>query len=138
VTSFFGIKSAFFSKTTRRIYVKFFSGFRRKHLFITTCFEKQCTRSLSWWVYAKCRSGLIDQNSTVVLCEHQQLYFLRYLLKIWHHHCQLHHQVGFGRWHFHSFGFVFRLRFRSHKIPPTLLSLSVLEKLSLLITIGPK
>jgi len=23
---------------------KFFSGFRRKHLFITICIEKQCTR----------------------------------------------------------------------------------------------
>jgi len=26
----------------------FFSGFRRKHLFITTCIEKQCTRPLNW------------------------------------------------------------------------------------------
>jgi len=24
----------------------FFSGFRKKHLFITTCIEKQCTRAL--------------------------------------------------------------------------------------------
>jgi len=38
---------AFFSKTTRWICVsKFFSGFRRKHLFITTCIKKQCTRPL--------------------------------------------------------------------------------------------
>jgi len=40
VTSFFGIKSAFFSKTTKRICVKFFSGFKRKHLFITMYIEK--------------------------------------------------------------------------------------------------
>jgi len=44
--SFFGIKGVFFSKTTRRICAKFFSGFRRKRLFITTCIEKQCTRPL--------------------------------------------------------------------------------------------
>jgi len=25
----------------------FFSGFRRKHLFITTCIEKHCTRHLT-------------------------------------------------------------------------------------------
>jgi len=30
---------AFFSKTTRRICANFFSGFRRKHLFIITCIE---------------------------------------------------------------------------------------------------
>jgi len=30
--SFFGIKGAFFSKTTRWIYTKFFSGFKRKQL----------------------------------------------------------------------------------------------------------
>jgi len=29
---------------------KFFSGFRRKHLFITTCIKKQCTWSLSFRV----------------------------------------------------------------------------------------
>jgi len=41
--SFFGIKVgvfSFFSTTTRRIYVNFFSGFKRKHLFIATCIEK--------------------------------------------------------------------------------------------------
>jgi len=45
----FGIKGAFFaffSKTIRWICAKFFSGFRRKHLFITTCIGKQCTRPL--------------------------------------------------------------------------------------------
>jgi len=55
VTSLFGIEGAFFVflETTRRICAKFFfSWFRRKHLFITTCIEKQCTpafntRSLS-------------------------------------------------------------------------------------------
>jgi len=36
-------------KTTRRIWANFFSGFRRKHLFITTCIEKQCTWPLSFW-----------------------------------------------------------------------------------------
>jgi len=35
----FGIKGEFFSKMTRRICTKFFPGFRRKHLFITTCIE---------------------------------------------------------------------------------------------------
>jgi len=44
VTSPFGIKGAFFSKTMGRICANFFSGFRRKHLFITTCIEKQCIR----------------------------------------------------------------------------------------------
>jgi len=37
---------AFFLKTTRRICAKFFSGFRRKHLFITTRIKEQCTRPL--------------------------------------------------------------------------------------------
>jgi len=47
VTSFFGIKGAFFSKTTRRICAKFFFRWSLlQHLFITTCIEKQCTRSL--------------------------------------------------------------------------------------------
>jgi len=27
----------------------FFSEFKRKHLFITTCIEKQCTRPLTIW-----------------------------------------------------------------------------------------
>jgi len=40
MTSFFANEGAFFSKTTRRVCAKFFSGFRRKHLFITTCIEK--------------------------------------------------------------------------------------------------
>jgi len=26
----------------------YFSGFEKKHLFITTCIEKRCTRSLSY------------------------------------------------------------------------------------------
>jgi len=34
----------YFSKTTRRIGAKFFLGLRRKHFFITTCINKQCTR----------------------------------------------------------------------------------------------
>jgi len=47
--SFFGNKVCVFSvflendKTDLR---QFFSGFRRKHLFITTCIEKHCTRPL--------------------------------------------------------------------------------------------
>jgi len=36
----------FFLKTTRQICAKFFSRFRSEHLFIRTCIEKQCTRSL--------------------------------------------------------------------------------------------
>jgi len=50
MTSFFRIKGAFFSffsKMIRRICVNFFLRLRRKHLFITTCIEKQCTRPLS-------------------------------------------------------------------------------------------
>jgi len=49
VTSFFGFKGAFlhFScKRPDRSALNFFSGFRRKHLLITTCIEKQCTRPL--------------------------------------------------------------------------------------------
>jgi len=30
---------------------KIFSGFKRKHLFITTCIEKQCTRSRCRYSY---------------------------------------------------------------------------------------
>jgi len=33
-------------KTTRRICAIFYSEFRRKHLFITTCIEKSCTLPL--------------------------------------------------------------------------------------------
>jgi len=44
VTSFFKIKVCVFLKKTRWICAKYFSGFRSKHLFITTCNEKQCTR----------------------------------------------------------------------------------------------
>jgi len=59
VTSFFGIKvCAFcvFSKTTRRICAKFFSKFRRKHFFITTCIEKYCSRPLHRIVCRACKS----------------------------------------------------------------------------------
>jgi len=34
-------------KSQDRFAPNFFSGLRRKHLFITTCIEKQCTWSLS-------------------------------------------------------------------------------------------
>jgi len=44
VASFFGIKGAFFSKTTGRICANFFPRFRKKHLLIATCIEKHCTR----------------------------------------------------------------------------------------------
>jgi len=40
------LKCAFFSKKTNRIWANFFSGFKRKKLFITTCIEKYCTRPL--------------------------------------------------------------------------------------------
>jgi len=49
VTSFFGIKGAFFvffSKTPKRICAHFLLGFKRKHLLITTCIEKHCIRPL--------------------------------------------------------------------------------------------
>jgi len=48
--SFFGIKGVFLRFSQKRqdgSVPKFFSGFRRKHLFIITCVEKQCTRPLS-------------------------------------------------------------------------------------------
>jgi len=48
VTSFFGIKGAFFSKITRRICTKIFSGFKRKHLCNTNWIEKQCTQPLTY------------------------------------------------------------------------------------------
>jgi len=47
--SFFGIKVSvlcFTPKSPRRICTNFLSGFRRKHLFVTTCIEKHCTRPL--------------------------------------------------------------------------------------------
>jgi len=50
VTSFFGIKVrrfCFFLETTRQSATNFFTGFRTKHLFITTCIEKRCTRPLN-------------------------------------------------------------------------------------------
>jgi len=31
---------------TRRICAKYFSGFKRKHLFTTTCYEKHCAPGL--------------------------------------------------------------------------------------------
>jgi len=40
----------FFDKSMRTLrFIRiFFPGFRRKHLFITTCIEKHCTRTLSF------------------------------------------------------------------------------------------
>jgi len=49
MTSFFEIKGAFLRFSRKRqdeFAPKFFSRFRTKHLFITTCIEKQCTRPL--------------------------------------------------------------------------------------------
>jgi len=50
VTSFFGIKGTFLRFSRKRqdgFAPNFFSRFRRKHLLITTCIEKQCTRPLN-------------------------------------------------------------------------------------------
>jgi len=47
VTSFFEIKVGVFLKNDKTALRQFFSGFTRKHLFITTCNEKHCTRPLS-------------------------------------------------------------------------------------------
>jgi len=50
VTSFFGIKGEFLRFSRKRqdgSVPNFFSGCRRKHLFIKTCIEKQCTRPLN-------------------------------------------------------------------------------------------
>jgi len=50
VTSFFEIRDAFLRFSQKRhdgSAPNYFSGFKRKHLFITTCIEKQCTRPLS-------------------------------------------------------------------------------------------
>jgi len=50
VMSFFGIKGAFLRFSRKRqdgwICANLFLGFRRKHLFIITCIEKQCIRPL--------------------------------------------------------------------------------------------
>jgi len=40
-----------FSQMTRWICAILFSGFRKKHLFITSCIEKQCTPSLSFMLH---------------------------------------------------------------------------------------
>jgi len=77
VTSFFGIKGAFISKTTRRICANFFSGFRRKHLFITTCIEKQWTRSLSQWLFLY---PLHNFSMLSVKAEKQQIPFFKSLV----------------------------------------------------------
>jgi len=47
VTSFFGIKVCVFRKLQDESAPNFYSGFRRKHLFITTCIEKHCTQPLN-------------------------------------------------------------------------------------------
>jgi len=49
VTSFFEIKGTFlhFSRKTTSCAKVFFRIFRRKHLFITICIEKQCTWPLT-------------------------------------------------------------------------------------------
>jgi len=47
VTSFFGIKGAFFRERQDGS-APFFSEFSRKHLFIATCIKQQCTRTLSF------------------------------------------------------------------------------------------
>jgi len=40
-----------FSQTTKWICTKFFSEFKRRHSFITTCIEKLCTWSFNEKVY---------------------------------------------------------------------------------------
>jgi len=62
--SFFGIKGAcfaFFRKRQDGSTQIFFSGFRRKQLFITTCIEKQCTQPL------KGRQGLVEIKTSSLL-----------------------------------------------------------------------
>jgi len=70
MTSFFGIKHAifaFFLKTTRRISAKFFLEFKRKHLFITTCIEKQCTQPLRRYNYSVSMSLFFLSHNLVYL-----------------------------------------------------------------------
>jgi len=71
--SIFGIKGAFFSTTTRRISANFFFRIWRKHLFITTCIEKQCTRPL--------RIGFTTVDFQIILALKLQLLQSRYFLK---------------------------------------------------------
>jgi len=49
VTSFFEIKVCVFFETDKTVCYNFL-GFRKKHLFITTCIEKQCTWPFSFTI----------------------------------------------------------------------------------------
>jgi len=51
-----------FSKMTKRSCAKFFSGFRKSHLFITPCIEKQCTRPSKKW-RAICSTARFSQSN---------------------------------------------------------------------------
>jgi len=72
---------AFFSKTRIRICEKFFSGFVRKHLIITTCVEKQCTRSLILCYRPRCRLFLFVLI-TLLKCLFPGFWFLYDLLEM--------------------------------------------------------
>jgi len=64
---------AFFSKTTRWI-CAIFSGFRRKHFFITTCIEKQCTRPLSFMLLTLAEKvQIMDRRRDTPDLNHRQL-----------------------------------------------------------------
>jgi len=61
----------FSRKRQDKICAKFFSGFRSKHLFITTCIEKHCTRPLSQirvrtWFGPKISAHLSFFNKTLL------------------------------------------------------------------------
>jgi len=43
--------------------LNFSSGLRRKHLFITTCIEKQCTRPLSYIKQQYSNKGIMRQGT---------------------------------------------------------------------------
>jgi len=54
-------------KTTKRICANF-SGFRRKHLFITTCIEKHCIRPLINYLQFFFRTEIFMKRDSAVAC----------------------------------------------------------------------
>jgi len=61
----------FILKTTRQICANFFSRFRKKHLFITTCIEKQCTRPLTHPCWLQLRIIFLLFIETISCLSHQ-------------------------------------------------------------------
>jgi len=73
VTSLFGIKGVFlrFLENDKMDLRQFFSGFRRKHLCITTCIEKHCTQPLRWCNCLECHDDKLNISIFGILIEGQ-------------------------------------------------------------------